>query len=890
LFSGSLPLALGNQTARPQVDVHVQVQGTGSAAVTTHTNAGQVRTTVRVEQQVDEWAGRGQVIVPQLGGFPLDGSPGLVVRGVHWDVDVSGPLAVVAMQASIQNTSHVQREAVVMLPVPPGVVIRGFDFAGNSAEPSATLLDSIRARRSYEAIVSRVRDPALLEFESQAAIRSSVFPVPAGGQQMVRVVYEQLLSPLVDGEQSGLELVLCRSEAWRQQTPRFTLDLKVSGLGPLASLWSPTHGLEVTRSADDRLSARLAPSSEYEPGSFRCSILPAGGAPGATLYAHADPRGEGGTFLLLATPPLPKREQPPREVALVLDRSGSMRGVKFEQARSAAIGVLQSLRPVDAFQLVTFNGEVQSFTNGPRRAESWAIAEAVAWLQMSSAEGATNISESLTAVLGFEPLAETLPLVLFLTDGQPTAAITAEDKLRSHVERRNKHKRRLHVLGVGTDVNAPLLDALAQEGLGSSQYVGEQEDPGLALTQLNRRLSQPRLTDIRIELLDPAGELAPDLAQQVVPEQLVDLFEGEPLMLLGRYTNGTEQLGFRLSAKLDGEPSVTRYAFSLSAASPNNAFVSRLWAQKRMVELVDRVRQAGADAQQGPKVVAELVEEIRMLSQRWGVLSEYTAFLALEGTPLANREQTRGVLAARLLNRAQRQRTGQAAVVQSVNQNQWRRGERTDRLGRILTESHQLLGAARLQQIGERSFYLKGQMWIDGRLIEMGPAVAGQLEARAIDFGTNDYRHCCRWLSNNGLAGVLSLPGSALIEIEGSVICLRTPPPPGEPVAQEAPDQTLTATTAGATPFAQPTTQNPSADPTGSSPAAPASGTPAGTAALSPVTASPVDGASPAPAAEPLNGSGPASTPVTPAPAPVPGAPSSPAAPGSPVTGSSSGR
>ena len=731
---------------------------------------------------VSEWSGNGQVVVPQLGGFPLDGSASLFVTATEWRVRIDGPLAVVTLEVSIENRSMRAAEAEMLLPVPRGAAVRSFDFLGEGAEPSARLIHGEEARRSYNAIVARAIDPALLEFQGAASIRTSVFPVPPRGAQRVKITYEQI----VEGDGSRFDFVLPRSEAWRKNGPSLVVDLEVRGLGHLSAVWSSTHELVVDEHPDHVYTARLAKGAAEQPGSFRLSMLRGSAEPGATLFAHGDPRGEGGTFLLLGALPPATKEPRPRELALVLDRSGSMAGEKFDQARTAAIGVLESLRAADRFQLVAFSGAVKSFSREAQPADPETIQSAIVWLRELKTGGGTNISDALAAVLAPAPEEGLFPLVLLMTDGQPTVGLTEESALHQSVEHLNTHDRRVHLLGVGHDVNAPLLDRIARDSRGSTQYAHPMEDVGLALGRLAARLAEPRLTHIEYTVIGGDGKPDPSLAQQLAPARLEDLFEGEQLTLLGRYNTGVERLGIRLSGELDGERSAYSWIFDLSAASPDNAFVSRLWAQRRIASLVDHVRHGGAVP--GSPVAKELVEEVRSLSQTWGVLSEYTAFLALEGTDLADADGNRSALAAGLVQRAQRTRTGAGGVVQSVNQNRWRRGQRFDRLNRFLDEQLREVGPREVQHVGERAFFLRGGKWVDTRLFEGGAeAVAEMQMLAAVAFGSEAYVTFSAWLTDRGLGGVLALPGDVFVEVEGRAVWL---PRPQRPVASALPANT----------------------------------------------------------------------------------------------------
>ena len=86
---------------------------------------------------------------------------------------------------------------------------RGFTFQGSASEPTAELLRKEAARQTFDSIVAKMKDPALLEFVGYNLVRSSVFPVEANGTQKVRLTYEHLLT--ADGDR--VDYVLPRSES-----------------------------------------------------------------------------------------------------------------------------------------------------------------------------------------------------------------------------------------------------------------------------------------------------------------------------------------------------------------------------------------------------------------------------------------------------------------------------------------------------------------------------------------------------------------------------------------------------------------------------------------------------------------------------------------------------
>jgi Ca-activated chloride channel homolog len=236
-----------------------------------------------------------------------------------------------------------------------------------------------------------------------------------------------------------------------------------------------------------------------------------------------------------------------------------------------------------------------------------------------------------------------LPIVLFLTDGLPTVGQSSEKAIRELATKGNPQHRRIFAFGIGLDVNTPLLDKLAVESRAASTYVLPKEDIEVKVAQVFRRLSGPVLMDPALRVANDQGGPAYGRVHDMIPGRLPDLFDGDQLIILGQY-KGEEPLRFELKGE-DGERTRTfRFRFDLSKASTRDAFVPRLWASRKIAVLTDAIRDLGSD--RGPTValradhsrdprMTELVGEVIRLSKQFGVLSEYTAFLAREGMDLA---------------------------------------------------------------------------------------------------------------------------------------------------------------------------------------------------------------------------------------------------------------
>lgn len=714
------------------------------------------------------WGPRSCIIVPQGRTVPSLPGGSVVVTAVDARVTIVEQVATTALEVSLHNPSGARQEAELLIPVPDGAVVRGFEFQGSSGGPTAKLLTREEARRLYDAVVARARDPGILEFARYGAVRSSVFPVEAGGKQKIRVTYEHVLER--DGDR--IDYVLPRTEAIGYGVP-WSLEVRLESRTPISTAYSPSHPLDLVRTSPNTLTARLTTGTTRDPGSFFISCLLERGAVAASLIAYPDASVGGGYFLLLAGLPHRPEAAPGsaplrREVTLVLDRSGSMAGEKFEQARQAALQVLNSLDQGESFNLIVYSDRAELFSPAPVVKSRETIELATSYLQALRTGSGTNIHEALTRALEQKAIEGCLPIVLFLTDGLPTVGVTSEAAIRDLAVSANPHRRRIFSFGVGFDVNTPLLGKLASETRGSATFVLPKENVEVKVAEVFRKLKGPVLASP--ELLTGGSPLdcapaSPGRAREIYPARLPDLYEGDQLVILGQYV-GADPLAFVLKGNYLGAERQISYRFTLEHASLRNTFVPRLWASRKIAYLVDAVRQLGAsdpshapDPEKDPRF-KELVDEIVKLSVEFGVLTEYTAFLAMEGTDLRPREKLVESARDHLLGRAVACRTGAASVNQERNVARQQVQSALNYSNSYVDANLKTVEVTGVQQVNDRAFYRQGGRWVDSRAYRAGAAAQPR---RTVVRGTEDYRLVLERLLAEGREGCLSLAGDTLV-------------------------------------------------------------------------------------------------------------------------------
>lgn len=710
---------------------------------------------------------------------PLPRSGDVRLVGVEADVSIRSGIATTALTIRLENPGHARAEAVVLLPVPDQAVVRSFTFDGLGAGVEARLLPREEARRIYDAIVARARDPALLEFAGLNVVRSSAFPLEPRRTQSVTLTYEHVLP--ADG--SRRDYVLPRSQALDADVP-WTIRVHVHGQHPLGAIYSPSHHVAIDRAPGDprRATVTLTPGAGRTPGTFLLSFLEEGTAgANATVFVHEDADGRGGHFLLLvAAPREPERTAARlrREVTLVLDRSGSMRGEKLEQAKEAARQLIAGLEPGERFHLITYNEVVETYREEPESVTPESRRRALAYIDALTARGGTNFHDALREALRAAPAAGFVPVVLFLTDGLPTVGETSEKAIRELASARNPHHRRIFTFGVGAEVNTPLLQSVALAARGVPTYVLPGEDIEVKMTAVFRRLAGPFMAGPKLTVAgapDDGGATtrSPGVVQDVLPHPLPDIFAGDETLILGRYRGNrpfdlvlTEGAGDRRTIRARVDPAAT---------SPRHSFVPRLWASRQIGMLVAALRDLGADGRdpqslQRDPAARELIDEVVRLSTEFGILTEYTAFLAEEARPLP----APAAFAGRALERfaaSASQRSGEASLSLDAN-NAGKLSQRVlNPANRAYDETLTVRDVRSIQPVAEIAFYRRDGRWIDSRLALIGGAEP-QVD-RVVTMGTAAHRELIDRLLHSNRQAAAALPGDVYLAVDGETVLLR---------------------------------------------------------------------------------------------------------------------
>lgn len=690
------------------------------------------------------------------------------------------------------------------------VTVQDVLLAGGIANaPETTPLTVVQGDAAVDAMLALTKLAHVtrpVEFAGHDLLATEPFEIGPQGQTTVCVEYTEALTWTAN----ETHYTLPRSLAHESIVVPWGLDLLVNA-GPdhtLARVFVPTQEVSVQANGPRERRVRFAGGRHAEPGPIHVRVLRTAGPltgralfttePGAIAVDAAALQSEapsGGLSILdvlgtpakdAANPPAgafllytafdPDLENDPevlerardREVLFVFDRSGSMRGAKLTQAREAALNVLEGLGADETFNILSYSSGVEALFQRAQLASEENRQRARDFVYGLDAQGSTNIDLAMSRALAIEPAEGHLPLVLFLTDGLPTAGEKDERRLTDKLGTANQFGHRILAFGVGYDVNTGLLDSVSARAGGSSHYVRPEENVEERIAAVYDAMRTPILTAPRLTAFRQVGDgqvpVALDLQQ---PARLPDVYAGGSLTILGRCT-ATEPIVLRLTGDFLGEERHFDFTLDPAEGEPGRHFVPQLWASRTIASLVQDIRKPGRTS-----FPAKLGELMLALSARYGIIGEYTAFLSLEGTDLWNKAQHKETLRKVMTERAQAIRVGRAAVSQSMNANLGLGQVTLNRLNRYVSGTMHEVTIPTVRQVAGRAFFKRGTTWVDSLLFAPSSAAATQAIDEVVPLGSARYVELVRKLASTGDVALLSLPGGVLFAHAGKCLFVQ---------------------------------------------------------------------------------------------------------------------
>jgi len=695
--------------------------------------------------------------------FPLPRS--LPIASIKIDTKIQLQVATTHVEQVFRNDTDAMMEGTYLFPIPEAASIAEFAIWDGNRRLVGEVRSREEARRIYDEIVRRQRDPGLLEYAGKDLFQASIFPILPHSDKKLEITYTQVVHA-----ESGTVAYRYPLGTGRQITPIGSVAgrVEVESKDPLRNVYSPTHVIDVKRNNDRRSVVSFETEKGKELQDFQLFYTISKEDFGLTLLTHRE-AGRDGYFLMMISPKddWSEQEYSAKDVVFVVDTSGSMAEEgKMEKARSALLYGIRILRPQDRFNVISFAGEEHLMEAGLVAADEQGRQRGEAFVKSLKPVGGTNINQSLLASLRQFKDGDRPKILVFMTDGLPTVDETNVSSIVDNVRKSIKPGIRLFTFGVGYDVNTTLLDKIAAENGGMADYVEPKEDLEVKVSNFFTKVNYPVLTDLNLDF----GGVKTDL---IYPRGIPDVFRGSQVTLIGRYSNpaALEAIKLKLSGKANSAiKSYTYDSLRFPLREDANDYLPRLWATRRVGWLMEQIRANGEQK--------ELRDEVVDLGTRYGIVTPYTSYLALEGretslNSVAPRQSQvmdlpmnrRGVVSGGLSGapKAAPPGVGQASETVTITS-----GAEAVALSKATRDQIQEVrvkdddAKSAVRRVGGKTFYLINDVWTDSEL-----KADDKLPETTLTFGSEAYFDLIK--QKPKLADYFSLGERVVVVFEGRV-------------------------------------------------------------------------------------------------------------------------
>lgn len=539
-------------------------------------------------------------------------------------IDVTGDVARVTVTQRFRNPSQVWLEGIYVYPLPERSAVDRLTMRIGERVIEGKILEREAARRAYNSALAAGKRASLLSSARPNVFSTRLANIGPGEEITIEIGYQDRV-PFNSGEWSyrfplvvaprytpaaGLPLVAVTPPEPVQPLPRLrdiadrleppapsagrdvfgpvrhpdsgvinpvSLAVRLNAGVPIDTIVSANHRIEVTRDRDTAARVTLASGAVPADRDFVLHWRPvATDVPRVGLFAE---QRDAATHLLLTLMPPDAGQWPvstiPRDLVLVIDKSGSMHGPSIAGAREAARLALRQLTSRDRFNLIVFDSKTARLFETVQPATRPNIEHANAALKSLKADGGTEMAAALDAALARPAPAGRLRQVVFLTDG----SVSNERALTELIETR-LGSTRLFTVGLGSAPNAFFMRAAAEAGRGAFVYIDRPDALPGKMAALYQKLARPALTDIRV-----AWDIDDGAAVDMFPATIPDLYIGDPVSLAARFDRAYDDSlhgALTISGQLAGEPWRVTVPFDEVRAAEG---VAAIWARARVAAL-----------------------------------------------------------------------------------------------------------------------------------------------------------------------------------------------------------------------------------------------------------------------------------------------------------------
>ncbi|MDR2244163.1 MAG: marine proteobacterial sortase target protein [Burkholderiales bacterium] len=553
--------------------------------------------------------------------------------------ELNGLIARVKVVQTFKNPSDSIREGVYAFPLPETAAVDHLEMKIGERRIQGQIKERQQARQIYEQAIQEGKKAALVEQWRPNLFTTSIAPIGPDDEIVVEIEYQQSLrydqgvfswrfplaitprySPggimMPEGDTQSVAageaelLPDCSCDVWADLGNPVRFDITLAPGAPIREVHSRYHGVVMEDLGGGRYRVTLEEDSVPADRDFELTWTPhTGHAPQAALFTErfAD---EDYWYLMLmpASEPATQAVRMQREVTFIIDTSGSMSGAPMQQAKDALLMALTRLQHGDFFNVIEFNSVTKPLFSAPVAVDAASLRKARAFVSKLYADGGTEMFPALKLALEAPPTPGMIGQVIFLTDG----AVSNEEQLFNLIQDR-LNERRLFTVGIGSAPNSYFMNRAAEFGRGTFTFISDIHEVNEKMAALFQKLETPALTDVKAQW---------PMAVDMWPTLVGDLYQGEPVVIVGKTATGGKQGALTLQGAVSGKGWSS--ALTLNEATPASG-IATLWARRKIDALLDEGRRQGNSEM--------MRDEVVQLALKHHLVSRFTSLVAVDVTP-----------------------------------------------------------------------------------------------------------------------------------------------------------------------------------------------------------------------------------------------------------------
>ncbi|MHC4385997.1 MAG: VIT domain-containing protein [Planctomycetota bacterium] len=594
------------------------------------------------------------------------------IKSHHVNVTINNGFAKTEVDQVFGNNSDTDLEAVYTFPIPKQASLSEVSLWIDGQEVIGEVVEKKKARQIYEDQVSRGNDTAIAEKNDYMTFDIAVYPVRAGGETRVRLVYYQPLEidsnigrylyPLAEGGVDDERIAFWSVDDVVHEA--FSFDLTLKSAFPVEDVRLPGYmDKALIEQAGQAAEEQTGQSDEYhihlestEGGALTRDIV--------VYYRLADdiparvevvPYRAGdntdGTFMVVITPAADLQHITEGvDWVFVLDKSGSMSGGKIATLADGVSKAIGQMNPNDRFRVITFNNGARDFSGGYQNATPGNIQSILGKLSSLKADGGTNLFAGVKkAYKGLDD--DRTTNILLVTDGVANVGPTQHSDFLNLLQ---QYDIRLFTFVIGNSANQPLMERLAKDSNGFAMNISDSDDIVGRIMQIKSKVLYEGLHDVELIF---HGEKVKDLT----PANPGSLYQGQQLVMFGRY-NGSGPVRVELRAKISGQQHSWDCEADFPEVDTDNLEIERLWALSMIDETMQQIREKGEKK--------SLKKTIMDLGTEYSLVTDYTSMVVLSEEQMEEAGiQRRNADRVNRERQAQQQRQQQGVKNYRVDQN-----------------------------------------------------------------------------------------------------------------------------------------------------------------------------------------------------------------------------